>query len=141
MSLYNLIRLQNNSHNQRAYKIVRDYTASHQNAFFDMVDRALQGVNASRDTEMCSLLGQWLERPARDDYVDLTHLLRLCGSEACQPVPVSLRPPTDYLWQRDPFQVAGGSGGTVESAGIDYILPYWMGRYFGVISADSAVSK
>ena len=141
MSLYNLIRLLNNSNNQRAYKIVRDHTASHQNAFFDVVDRALRGVSVSRDGEMRSLLRQWLQRPRRDDYVDLTHVLRLCGAEACQPVPVPLRPPTDYLWQRDPFQVTGGSGGTVESAGIDYILPYWMGRYYGVVPGDSVASR
>lgn len=141
MSLYNLVRLQNNSKNQRAYKIVRDHTAGHQNAFFDMVDRALRGVSASRDNEMRNLLHQWPRRPKRDDYVDLSHVLPLCGAEACKPVPVPLRPPTDYLWQRDPFQVRGGSGGTVESAGIDYILPYWMGRYYGVIPGGSIASQ
>jgi hypothetical protein len=138
MSLYHLVRLQNNSHNQRAYKIVRDYTASHQNAFFDIVDRALNGANAARDDEMCTLLGQWLQRPSRDDYVDLTYIVPLCGSEACQPVDVALRPPTDYLWQRDPFQITGGSGSVIEAAGIDFILPYWMGRYYGTVPAPAA---
>jgi uncharacterized protein (TIGR03437 family) len=46
-----------------------------------------------------------------------------------------MRPATDFLWQRDPFQLAGGGSGLIESAGIDYILPYWMGRAFGVLSA------
>jgi uncharacterized protein (TIGR03437 family) len=43
------------------------------------------------------------------------------------------------LWQRDPFQLSGGGNGFIEGAGIDYILPYWMARYYGVISADSPV--
>jgi uncharacterized protein (TIGR03437 family) len=45
---------------------------------------------------------------------------------------VWLRPPTDFLWQRSPFQLAVGGAGIIESAGIDYILPYWMARYYGL---------
>ena len=36
--------------------------------------------------------------------------------------------------QRSPVQLAGGGNGDIETAGIDYILPYWMGRYYGVIT-------
>jgi len=127
--------LQDNSQNRGAYQIVRSYTASHQNAFFDIIDRSINGSNAARDAEMVSLLNQWLERPRRDPYVDDSKVVAVCGTEACQPVPVPIRPTTDFLWQRDPFQLAGGGSGTIEGAGIDYILPYWMGRYYGVISS------
>ena len=136
MTFYNLLRLQNNGDNLAAYQVVRNYTASHQNAFFDIVDRVLQGPNAARDTEMSSLLNQWLARPHRDFKVDLTHTVAVCGSEACQPVPVPLRPPTDFLWQRDPFQLTGGGDGFIEAPGIDYLLPYWMARYYGVAVAN-----
>jgi len=37
------------------------------------------------------------------------------------------------LWQRTPFLLVGQGAGTIETAGIDYILPYWMGRYYGTI--------
>ena len=47
MSLYHLVRLQDNDDNRRAYDILRSYTALHQNAFFDIVDRALGAVNAT----------------------------------------------------------------------------------------------
>jgi uncharacterized protein (TIGR03437 family) len=140
MTFYNLVRLQNNGENRGAYQIVRSYTASHQNAFFDIVDAALAGANASRDAEMRSLLDQWLQRPKREVYVDLSHTVQVCGSEACQPIPVPLRPTVEFLWQVNPFQLTGGDDGTVESSGIDYILPYWMGRYYGVI-ADGAVES
>ena len=43
------------------------------------------------------------------------------------------RVPTDFLWQRNPFDLVGGGSGKIESAGIDYILPYWMARYYGVL--------
>jgi uncharacterized protein (TIGR03437 family) len=111
---------------------VRNHTASHQNAFFDVVDRALEGPNAGRDFEALALLNQWLQRPRRDPAVDLRGVVPVCGVEACQPVPVPLRPPTDFLWQRTPFQLTFAGSGVIESAGIDYILPYWMARYYGL---------
>jgi uncharacterized protein (TIGR03437 family) len=140
MTFYNLVRLQNNDDNQGAYRIVRNYTASHQNAFFDIVDEALEGPNVSRDAEMPSLLDQWLQRPKREIYVDLSHTVAVCGSEACQPIPVPLRPTVEFLWQIDPFQLTGGGDGTIEGSGIDYILPYWMGRYYGVIAGGAVQS-
>jgi uncharacterized protein (TIGR03437 family) len=139
MTFYNLVRRQDNGDNRDAYQIVRRATASHQNAFFDMIDRALDGPDAARDAEARSLLDQWLQRPKRDLSVDVSKTVAVCGSEACQPVPAPLRPPTDFLWQRDPFQLSGGGSGLIESAGIDYILPYWMGRYYGVLAAPGAV--
>ena len=136
MSFYNLVRYEPNGDNKGAYQIIRNYTASHQNAFFDLIDRALNSPDVTRDTEMQSLVTQWLERPRRDPYVDDTKIVKVCGSEACQPVPVPIRPTTDFLWQRDPFQLTGGGSGTIEGAGIDYILPYWMARYYGVITGE-----
>ncbi len=138
ITFYNLIRLENGSVNslyRGAYTVLRAATASHQNAFFDIIDRGLNGSNPARDSETIALLNAWLQRPTRDPYVDLTGVVAVCGSQACNPVPVPLRPPTDFLWQRNPFQLAGGGSGTIESAGIDYILPYWMARYYQVTSA------
>jgi len=140
MTLYNLVRLQNNGDNQDAYELVRGYTASQQNAFFNMVDCALNGLDAARDAETRALLDQWLERPRRDFFVDLSKTVPVCGSQACSPVPVPLRPPADFLWQVSPFQLSGGIAGRIEGAGIDYILPYWMGRYYGVIAQGSVES-
>ena len=139
MTFYNLVRIQDNGDNRGAYQTVRNATASHQNAFFDMVDRALNGAGAVRDAETRSLLDQWLQRSRRDFSVDASTSVAVCGSEACQPVPVPLRPPTDFLWQRDPFQLSGGGSGVIEGAGIDYILPYWMARYYGVIAPPGTV--
>ena len=145
ISLYNLIRLDSSVFNdvyQQAYSIVRDHTKGHQNAHFNMIDYALNGANATRDAETVSLLQQWLERPVRDPYVDLRGVLPSCGSttEGCDPVAVPQRPTTDFLWQRDPFLLMGGGFGTIEGSGIDYILPYWMARYYNVIAADSVTS-
>jgi uncharacterized protein (TIGR03437 family) len=135
INLYNLIRLSGSAANptyRQAYALLRNHTAGHQNAFFNLIDRGLNGPDPARDAETLALLGAWLQRSRRDRYVDLHGVVPVCGDQACQPIPVPLRPPTDFVWQRNPFQLTGGGKGVVESAGIDYILPYWMARYYAV---------
>ncbi len=139
MTFFNLFRLQSNSDNLAAYLILRNFTASHQNAFFDAVDGILSGSNPSRQAETRNLLDEWLARSNRDFSVDVSKTVAVCSGEACQPVPVPLRPPATFLWQDDPFQLVGGGSGVIEGSGIDYILPYWMGRYYGAIAAPGPV--
>lgn len=137
INFYNLVRLDPDTgitDARSAYNTLRAHTAGHQNAFFNAIDRALNGPSPARDAETAMLLEQWLQRPRRDFYVDASNAVSVCGPQACQPVPVPLRPPTDFIWQRSPFQLNGGAIGTIETAGIDYILPYWMARYYGVFS-------
>jgi hypothetical protein len=117
-----------------AYDTYRATVSGHQNAHFNMVDRAVRGPNAARDAETAALLDQWLQRPRRDPYTDLHGVVPVCGDQACDPIPVPLRIPTDFLWQRNPFQLTGGGQGTIEGAGIDYLLPYWMARFYGVVT-------
>jgi hypothetical protein len=98
-----------------------------------MVDRALTGENGTRDAGTIILLELWLQRPRRDYWVDLRDRYAACGeNRACSPVPVNERVNTDFLWQRSPFQLFGGGAGAIETAGIDYILPYWMARHYGL---------
>jgi len=141
MSFYQLVGRQDNSDNRSAYVILRNYTATHQNAFFNMVDRALRGPDPARDAETLMLLDQWLQRPNRDFYVDDSLQVPVCGSDACSPIPVPLRPPATFLWEVSPFQLKGGGRGVVENAGIDYLLPYWMARYYGVTGSGSHIQS
>jgi len=140
MSLYHLLRLQNNGDNRGAYLTLRGYTSGHQNAFFNMIDRALRGPDAVRDAETRSLLDQLLQRPRRDFFTDLSSKVAVCGSEACQPIPVQLRTPATFVWEVSPFQLKGGGSCVIESSGLDYMLPYWMARYYGVIEGGAVVS-
>jgi hypothetical protein len=36
-------------------------------------------------------------------------------------------------WDNHPFEVVQGDGGATESDGVFWLLPYWMGRYLGLI--------
>jgi len=137
ITMYNLIRLETSaslkSFYEDGYAIMRRTTDGHLNAHFNMIDRALHGPDARRDAETRAMLDAWLKRPRVDYFVDLHGKVRTCGDDACDPVPVDLRPPSDFVWQISPFQIIGGGRGIVENAGIDYILPYWMARYYRVV--------
>jgi uncharacterized protein (TIGR03437 family) len=143
VNLYTLIHLESSSFSgvyQNAYGILRGHTGNQGNAFFNMIDAALNGPDATRDAETRLLLNQWLQRPRRDLDVNNQGKYPTCGdpTQACQPIPVPDRPTTDFLWQRSPFQLSNDGGSNIiEGAGIDYILPYWMARYYGVVAPDN----
>jgi hypothetical protein len=139
INFYSLVRLEERSSPfrplyERAYATLRECTRTHQNAHFNMVDRALAGANDARDADTRLYLGQWLTRPRRAYFSDVSGKYPACGpNRACDPVPVYDRPNTDFLWQRSPFLLWGGGDSTVETAAIDYLLPYWMARHHGVL--------
>jgi hypothetical protein len=138
INLFNLIRLEENSSlfkqsYMNAYGLLRSTTAGHGNAHFNMIDRALKGPNADRDAETVNLLNSWLTRSRRDYWIDLRNKYPACGEDkACSVIPVQERVNTDFLWQRSPFLLFGGGFGTSETAGIDYLLSYWMARLYGL---------
>src|SRR5579871_4797241 len=75
ITFYNLIRLESGSANtiyRAAYSLLRGHTANQQNAFFDIIDRGLNGSNAGRDSKTVALLDAWRLRPVRDNTVNLT---------------------------------------------------------------------
>src|SRR5262249_58932163 len=89
-----------------AYDLYWKHVKDQQNAFFNMIDRALNGPSSDRDSRTLAMLDQWLQRPKRDPYVDLRSQIPACGSspdEACSPVPLPHPPTTDFLFQPDPF--------------------------------------
>ena len=139
INLFSLIRLETNAGNrgwyEKGFDEIRSTTDNHRNAHFNMIDRALHGPNRVRDAETRADLDAWLKRPRRDVFVDWRGTFPSCGDPelACHPIPVEDRPPSDFVWQLNPFQLDGGGSGIIETAGIDYILPYWMGRYYGVV--------
>jgi hypothetical protein len=139
ISMFDLVRLEPSGSPfsllyANAYHVLRKCTATHQNAHFNMVDRALRGANGRRDADTRDFLGLWLERSRRDYFTDVSDKYAVCGTnQACDIVAVNDRPNTDFLWQRSPQLLYGGDQGLVETAGIDYLLPYWMGRFYGVV--------
>jgi hypothetical protein len=75
------------------------------------------------DDQMNVLLGP-------DGEVDVTIPGFESKLRARLPLPVADRPPTDFLWQRPPTQLNGATSATHQAPGVDYLLPYWMLRYY-----------
>ena len=137
INFYNLIRLEERSSLFRpgylaAYGVLWNTTRTHQNAHFNLINRAIQGEDAVRDQETVQLLNQWLQRPRRDAWMDLSSQYQSCvqPDRSCIIIPVPQRPNTDFLWQRSPRLLYGGGDGTIETAAIDYTLSYWMARHY-----------
>lgn len=157
---YNLIP---NEFNQRkkqrwmeGFNVLRDRVGDHLNAHFNMIERAIKGPYLAREQQTIELLKSWLKRSRRDYTVDLTEKYGGCmieignkkpvprpkGSEepevACTEIPVQERVNSDFLWQRSPYQLLAYGAGFTETAGVDFILPYWMARYYNVFGYDNA---
>ena len=45
------------------------------------------------------------------------------------PVPIDVRPPSNYYWRSNPYQVNGGGDPTRLLPGVDYRFTYWLGRW------------
>lgn len=58
------------------------------------------------------------------------------SDEALFPLPSNLRKPDMVIWHRNPFELDGGEDSGEERTGCDYLLPYWLGRYYGYIGED-----
>lgn len=145
INLYNLVRLEPEASPYRAlyldaFATLRGpaCTGTHPNAHFQAIERGLTG-NAALDAGIAEHLADWLERPRRDLFVDHRGDPRYppCGEDrSCIPIAVEEQVNTDFLWQRSPFLLFGGGAGRIETAGIDYILPYWMARHHGASGLD-----
>jgi hypothetical protein len=154
INLYNLIRLERDPAARVVYLAAFDRLRActggrqptlpppcpnpdHQNAHFNTIEAALLGPNPARDAATNQYLGLWLDRGRRDKYIDHGTAYGVCqGDRATEVIPVDKRTNTDFLWQRSPFLIRGpdkGGQGKIETPAIDYLLPYWMGRHYGVI--------
>jgi hypothetical protein len=63
---------------------------------------------------------------------------RACMPRSIQSIPLYLRVRSSSMWAGDPFRLAGRleSQGTTETAGGDYLVAYWLGRYHGFIGDE-----
>jgi hypothetical protein len=139
INLVHLLRLEEESEwrptYDEAFAKLHQTVEAHDNAHFNMLERVIRGPHAARDNHTRNMLEAWLKRPRRITYKDLSGTWAACDdNRACGVIPVIDRVPTDFLWQRSPFVLTGGGNGTIEGAGIDYLLPYWMARYYGIFA-------
>ena len=96
---------------------------------------------AALEDAICSLYRLPQDRSDRDIVQGTQEefcINRLGDPNAQFVIPIEQRYYDNYVWRLDPYEIPQphtGSPGMVHSAE-DYLVAYWMGRYFGYISAD-----
>lgn len=123
-----------------------DYVEDHKNTHFTFLFNAMKARGSERLEEAVWNLKSLSLRPLRSYSSPLSGqdhepnwFTMLLGNISDTIVPAHLREPQQYfLWQRDPWETGDDPDreGLAEATGIDFLLPYWMGRYKGFIRAE-----
>jgi hypothetical protein len=73
-----------------------------------------------------------------EQYPDLQEIMGNVRYQAEEAFPVSQQCSTDFLFQRNPFQIekCGADNPAVVNPGVDYLIPYWMASYHGFVRKD-----
>ncbi|MCC6697801.1 MAG: regulator [Candidatus Hydrogenedentes bacterium] len=112
--------------------------AHDESPYFNFLYGALGGKDFGRDAGVASLrdapldLVEWtVDNSRRED-------IRLQRSPEIDPLQTDrLLPPSERFvirWDRNPWMAVNGEDGFAESSGTYWLLPYWMGRYYGYIA-------
>ncbi len=78
-------------------------------------------------------LVQWTVNNSRREDVRLVHWPQVDDLQIDRVLPPSERAP--MRWDGNPWSAVHGENGMSESSGVHWLLPYWMGRYYGFIRA------
>jgi hypothetical protein len=84
--------------------------------------------------------GETISRGCRNTPGECAFDDGLCADPmADAPLPARLRPFTDFLWQRNPFEIGHGVPieGFEQSPGLDLTEPFWLARHLGLTDAGA----
>jgi hypothetical protein len=62
------------------------------------------------------------------------------GQFSRYPIPVARRPVAPFQWAATPTRLSGTADKLVVHPGVDFLLPYWMGRDLGIVPSEDSVS-
>ena len=105
--------------------------------YFNFMYGAFTGTDPNLDCSIYSLretpldLIRWRMDNSRREDLYLTRFPEYEYVQVNQLVPVSER--GVIRWDNNPLNAVQGDGGHTESDGVFWLLPYWMGRYYGFI--------
>ena len=135
---------------KRIWKFVR----YHENSHFNFLFYAMNPEDQSKLFEGVLSLKRFYFRPMRSwnspcilSEKDPCHesrkgpsvIRQLLRMDKAYVIPAHLRKFSRFfIWQKDPFKVGDRDEknlGNQRSPGLSYLLPYWMGRYYGFIAA------
>lgn len=67
--------------------------------------------------------------PTGETLVILGYVGRNDGLMAAEPLPMRIRPPSNYYWRSSPFAVNGENVGSAMAPSVDFRYAYWLGRW------------
>jgi hypothetical protein len=125
---------------RRAWEVVR----SEANPLFTFTYQAFQ-KDRREEKAMARAVETLYHFPSekRNRRVDQSRRREICRSfwkdrlgrpQSCTPLPIQDRPADSFEWKENPYRLKGGGDGLTRFAGVDYLLPYWMGRYHRFLS-------
>jgi hypothetical protein len=99
-------------------------------------------VNSTRcGTDIECVDQMWLDIlipvPGRDNPIVRSKHANTGEKRARYPLPVKDRKGGDFMWQKDPTILDGNESPTWEPPGADFLLPYWMTRYYSEAARPS----
>ena len=92
-----------------------------------------ESISFLRDASL-DLIRWRIDNSGRED-VQVTHFPELEMTQTNRLLPISEI--GFSRWDRNPWQAVQGDGGHTESDGVFWMLPYWMGRYYGFIAGPN----
>lgn len=119
---------------ERSWRIERP----ERNPLWNLIYGALTG-NACDAEEAAQTLGEipldmvnWPVRNSHRDDIELASRTGRFGETECiDPLPADERPMG--RWNSNPYRLDGGGDGRSEEDATHFLLPYWLGRYHGLI--------
>lgn len=108
-----------------------------QSAYFNFIYGEITGKKALFDDAMFYLYDapvdqiRWTVDNSKREDVGLTRLPEYEKLQTDRLLPPSER--GILRWDNNPWQAVQGNGGRTERTGVQWLLPYWMGRYLGYI--------
>jgi hypothetical protein len=148
LAYYLLIRLEKDPFLKRVYRKGLERTwrvvRPERNPFFTFIHQSFLPKDQRDTIALEQALETLLLFPGikRDRRVVNSRRHDLCRSfwkdrhghpQACLPLPIQERPVDSFEWKANPYRLDGGGDGKIIYAGVDFLLPYWMGRYHSFI--------
>lgn len=148
LPLYNWIRLESTNKWNLQYDVLETRTWpavwDHKNVLFAFITasqaRAGWNVQYIIDSHVTQLQGfptAPYNAPAQNNYGEYTEDPS-CSGNATVAIDVEDRLHDNFMWETQPFNLYTSGYPNYLYPAHDYLLAYWMGRYYGYISEDSA---
>jgi hypothetical protein len=148
MPMFNWVRLETDSRREKDLftKVLNSRlwpaVATHKNVFFAFLYASQAPADGTADiiaTHAYQLAG-FPPPPNKSVPIDLRGIYQessSCHGLSSVAVDVGQRAPATFLWERQPWKLKDSGVPNRLYGGVDYLLAYWLGRYYGFIEDDA----